>query len=126
VLEQGEMLMGEIKRVGSVKKKSGVELIARTRALKQALNAYAVERGDLNAEFLEAVRGDADPDTLCDRSRPTSRWTPATKQLLLEPRDVPSRVSALTSNLAPRWSSSRWRSAFQARVRDGCDQHQKE
>jgi len=126
VLEQGEMLMGEVKRVGSVKKKGGVELIARTRALKQALNAYAVERGDLNTEFLEAVRGDADPDTLCDMIAANLPLDTSDKQLLLETRDVPSRVSALTSILAREVELVKVEKRIQARVRDGLDQHQKE
>ncbi len=126
VLEHGEMLMSEIKRVGSVKKKSGVELIARTRALKQALNAYAVERGDLHGEFLEAVKGDADPDTLCDMIAANLPLDTSDKQLLLETRDVPSRVSALTTILAREVELVRVEKRIQARVRDGLDQHQKE
>ena len=48
------------------------------------------------------------------------------KQLLLETRDVPSRVSALTAILAREAELVRVEKRIQARVRDGLDQHQKE
>ncbi len=126
VLEQGEMLMGEIKRVNSIKKRGGLELTARIRALKQALAGYASERGDLSSEFLQAAKGDEDPDTLCDLIAANLSLDMNDKQLLLETRDVPNRVSALTAILAREIELTRVEKRIQERVREGLDQHQKE
>ena len=126
VLEHGEMLMGEVKRVGSIKKRGGIELTARVRALKQALNTYAAERGDLSSEFLQAARGDEDPDTLCDLIAANLPLDQGDKQLLLETRDVNNRVSDLTSILNREIELAKVEKRIQERVREGLDQHQKE
>ena len=126
VLEQGEMVMGEIKRVGSIKKRGGLELVARSRALKQALMTYANERGDVSGEFMQAAQGDEDPDTLCDLIAANLPLDLGDKQMLLETRDVLSRVTALTAILARELELVRVEKRIHARVREGLDQHQKE
>ena len=126
VLEQGEMVMSEIKRVGSIKKRGGLELVARSRALKQALMTYANERGDVSGEFMQAAQGDEDPDTLCDLIAANLPLDLGDKQMLLETRDVLSRVTALTAILARELELVRVEKRIHARVREGLDQHQKE
>ncbi len=126
VQEQGEMLMGEVKRVGSIRRRGGIELTARARALKKALSGYAAERGDLSVEFLQAVRGDGDADSLCDLIAANLPLDTDDKQMLLETRDVTSRVSALTEILARETELARVEKRIHERVREGLDQHQKE
>jgi ATP-dependent Lon protease len=126
VQEQGEMLAGEIKRVGSFKKRSSVELVARVRALKQVLSAYAAERGDISNEFLQAAQGDEDPDTLCDLIAANLPLDVGDKQQLLETRDVSRRTSSLISILNREIEVLRVEKQIHARVRESIDQHQKE